>query len=699
MGCCGVNVDGGVAGGGSSTTITGLVPAGLPHPEDIIFYVDASNAGSYPGSGTDVTDMSGNATDGTLDGGTAVVNGSFVFDADNAKGVSFTKNAALDNVFDGGATLMTVVRLDGNTGSGRFVSTENAGDTTGWSLHGVIAFSADGNFPVFVRRSAGGTDGSWSGSNAALPLRGAPSGGGNAYGSFSVTYDDSVLSNDPTLSVNGQRPNTPSGTNPSALGSDVGSDIIIGNRNGGSSNPDCDSRITIIWGNGRILTQSEQLTAHNVFASLLNQIGSSPGTATVESDGLAGAPHLVRIGGLMQPPEPASGNDGCTDLGLYSDTGKGITGSGTTGGAILSGRDNELEGGADFSCVVSGQTNRVGTSSNGVIAGGTSNTITGGGPNFIGAGQSNNITGVTSAVVAGSSNSCSSGTGDIIGAGSFNNIGTQGVSDHNIIGAGFDIGIIRGSKNCIVGGDTHRIGAFSAITSFVFIGGGQANKIGVIGGNEQSDWSFIGGGKTNEINGAQYGVIPGGRENDITDGADYGYAAGRRAQVDHAGAYLWSDSTDQDEDSNRVNQHKVVATGGVAERTTVGFGGDATDPGEAPERFNGHATTTDATPDVTTIGTLATNQRTMMFEVEIHSSRDTGTDFRFDKFVVTVYRTGGTVTVGSESVMTPVDPSASGVTYSFGNTGDNVEITITGVISENWQHTYKFTRQQGGLTS
>ncbi len=699
MGCCGVNVDGGVpGGGGSSTTITGLVPAGLPHPEDIIFYVDASNAGSYPGSGTEVTDMSGNATDGTLNGGTAVVNGSFVFDEDNAKGVSFTKNAALDNVFDGGATLMSVVRLDDNTGSGRFVSTENAGDTTGWSLSGVGAFGNDGNFPVFARRSAGGTDGSWTGAKAALPNRNAPTGGGNAYGSFAVTYDDSTLSNDPTLSVNGQQPDTPTGTNPSALGSDVGSDIIIGNRNGGSSNPDCDSRITIIWGNGRILTQSELLTAHNVFASLLNQIGSSPGTATVESDGLSGTPHLVRVGGIQQSTGISSGNDGCTDFGVYTTTGKGITGTGTSNAAILSGIDGEIEGGADRSCIVSGKDNRVGTNSNGVIAGGTGNVITGGGPNFIGAGGSNGINGLSCAVVSGNSNSCSSGTGSIIGAGAFNVIGDQGISDHNIIGSGFDIQIVRGQKNCIVGGDTHRMGAFSSTVDFAFIGGGQLNKIGVIGGNDQSNHSFIGGGQANEINGAHHAVIPGGQENDITDEADYAYAAGRRAQVDHAGAYLWSDSTDQDEDSNRVNQHKVVAVGGVAERTTVGFGGDATDPGEAAERFTGHATTTSATPDVTTIGTLATNQRTMMFDVEIHSSRDTGADFRFEKFVVTAYRTGGTVTVNSEALMTPIDPNTSGVTYAFGNTGDNIELTITGPV-ENWQHTYKFTRQQGGLTS
>ncbi len=691
------------AGASSTTpaaTVAGVIPEGLPYPDDIVFFVDPSNAASYPGSGSVVTDMAGNASNGTLDGATVVTNGSFIFDETAGKGVSFTKDAALDNVFDGGASVLQFVRLDANASSGRFLSTENNILTLGWGLLGAAAFFGTGNFPEFRRRSGGGTDGVWTGTTNALPKR-SVTGGGDVYGSFGVTYDDSTLSNDPTLYANGQQSVSPAGTNPSALGSDSGTDLIIGNLGGGASNPDCDSRVTVIWGNGRILTPAEMLTAHNVFASALNQLGSSPGTATVEATGGDGAPNFIRTGGLGQSPGIPSGNGGCTDLGVYDAASRGFAGTGCENSAILSGFNNRYLNDSDRSVICGGNENTMTNALQCGIGAGDENQC-GGTSVFIGAGLLNETGGVQQFIGAGRANNVGTFSGggfnNAIAAGSFNAIGLDGNSDDNFIGAGISNAIARGSQNFIGGGEGNSISNFSNVNDHCTIGGGQSNKVGVVWGDNQSDHSTVSGGQGNEINGGHHSVIPGGEANDITNGGDYAYAAGRRSHITLPGAYLWSDSTDQDEVSNRDNQHKVVAVGGITERTTVGFGASGTDPGEAVERFNGHATTTDATQNDTVLGTLAANQQSMTFRVTVASSRDTGDNFKFTELIVFARRTSGTMSVSVTVDATVSTGTGSSLLHVVAANGDDIELQITAPV-ENWQHTFNWQRQKGGLTA
>ncbi|HUU83693.1 MAG TPA: hypothetical protein VM243_09335, partial [Phycisphaerae bacterium] len=239
----------------------GALPAGLPHANDLIFYVDAADLASYAGTGTTVVDRTGNGSAGTLVGGTAVANGAFQIDGATTKGVSFTKNATLDNLFDGGATVLTFIQTQtpGDGGSGRFLSTEGA--STGWYLFGDTAFGGAGVRTRFIRKSGGGTDGTWTGTGAMPRGSAATTGGGFAYTSFGVTYDDSVLANDPTLYNNGLTVGTPAGTNPSALGSDVGNPLKIGNAANDGAPMNGQSQVTLIW--SRILTAEEVLQAHN----------------------------------------------------------------------------------------------------------------------------------------------------------------------------------------------------------------------------------------------------------------------------------------------------------------------------------------------------------------------------------------------------------------------------------------------------
>jgi hypothetical protein len=56
-------------------------------------------------------------------------------------------------------------------------------------------------------------------------------------------------------------------------------------------------------------------------------------------------------------------------------------------------------------------------------------------------------------------------------------------------------------------------------------------------------------------------VIPGGTEN--VAAGNFSYAAGRRAKANHAGAFVWGDSTDADISSTAANQLTARASGGV----------------------------------------------------------------------------------------------------------------------------------------
>lgn len=85
------------------------------------------------------------------------------------------------------------------------------------------------------------------------------------------------------------------------------------------------------------------------------------------------------------------------------------------------------------------------------------------------------------------------------------------------------------------------------------IGGGYNNTAG-------GYKSAVGGGSVNMAIGVN-SIIPGGEYN-RTDG-NYSFAAGRRAKANHDGAFVWADSQNADFASDRNNQFKVRAAGGM----------------------------------------------------------------------------------------------------------------------------------------
>ena len=75
-----------------------------------------------------------------------------------------------------------------------------------------------------------------------------------------------------------------------------------------------------------------------------------------------------------------------------------------------------------------------------------------------------------------------------------------------------------------------------------------------------ADYATVGGGFSNTAN-SLYSTVPGGREN-IAAG-DYSFAAGRRAKANHAGAFVWGDSTDSDVVSLAANSFTARVSGGM----------------------------------------------------------------------------------------------------------------------------------------
>ena len=133
------------------------------------------------------------------------------------------------------------------------------------------------------------------------------------------------------------------------------------------------------------------------------------------------------------------------------------------------------------------------------------------------------------AFVAGNGNSVS-GTSSMIGGG-----------EQHFLGVGAAYGVIAGGyENTLTG----QAGA---------VGGGQGNQV-------SSSFGVVSGGVTNSVSG-NFAAIPGGSANDA-DGR-FSLAAGRRAHANHAGDFVWADSTNADFASTAPNQFLIRAGGGV----------------------------------------------------------------------------------------------------------------------------------------
>lgn len=391
--------------------------------------------------------------------------------------------------------------------------------------------------------------------------------------------------------------------------------------------------------------------------------GVEPGGTTPGTILQASAVEENILGNLStNPPTAVASCTGGVNLQSETVAAHGLLAN-TDHAGILSGQNNIV--GADFSVVCGGTDNDITLSSaNSFIGGGDTNRITSCDSGVIAGGDSNKI-----APVSGSTNHAT------IGGGSLNDIFT---AEHGTIAGGEDnvLGVTGTTANaahsCITGGEDNRInrGVHSSIL------GGDSNDIGIT-----TDSSFA--------------VILGGAFNDV-DGADFGCAGGRQAQVTDAGAWVWSDSAAQDEASQGIDSFFIKAGGGLWFRETDGF------KGEELVLHQAHLTTTDAANTDVTLGALATDQHIAWIRVVISAVRDAGVNSLCIVRDVALVRSGGALTVvGGASVLSGSQSDGTGATLASTVTvsGSNIIARVNGNALENWQWPISWWFHEGGFTS
>ena len=176
----------------------------------------------------------------------------------------------------------------------------------------------------------------------------------------------------------------------------------------------------------------------------------------------------------------------------------------------------------------------------------------------IGGGQANTIaSSVFYATIAGGgrtsiSTNCFAST---IGGGFDNNISAD--SPYATI-AGGELNVIRANSrgSTVSGGINHFVLDNSECAT---IAGGKLNDI-----RTDSDFSTVSGGFDNNIGtNASFSVILGGDRNGIGNNAQAALAAGRLANANHTGTFVWADSQIATFASTGTNQFLIRASGGV----------------------------------------------------------------------------------------------------------------------------------------
>ena len=264
----------------------------------------------------------------------------------------------------------------------------------------------------------------------------------------------------------------------------------------------------------------------------------------------------------------------------------GIQGATISGGGSSQPFPRENTVGSDFATVGGGQSNKaMGWSS--TIGGGSDNTANLDG-STVGGGTVNNATGYICTVGGGGTNTASgdastvgggftnmaSGPSATVGGGESNT--ASGV--HSTVGGGSSNGALVNYATVGGGANNNANGQYSTISgggpsvpgnpstgNVVFddygtIGGGGNNWAGDLQPLVFATYATVGGGLSNIARGS-FSTVPGGESN-MAAGND-SFAAGRRAQANHHGAFVWADSTGAVLASTADNQFLIRSAGGV----------------------------------------------------------------------------------------------------------------------------------------
>ena len=288
------NLSWGAGGSSGPPHVSAGVPLETESAATLVAYVDAGDPLSYPGTGTAVTDLVGNLTNGTINGNTAYRDGAWDFDQVSGN-VAFDKPAAVDDIFNGGGTIQVFARprTDGESSNGRLVSTGV------WELFVENQLSADGgSVRVSFRHEFSGNDGTWDllGEENDVTFRSLRLG---SWQSIAVEYDSSDVANVPTFYVNGrpfraslvQVTGTPTGT----AESDVGNQLLLGNRAADDRTYHGQIDVFLAWDG---LAGSRPISvAHTVFGTRHGLIKGTSGT----TDGRQGASVYIEGGDATGP--------------------------------------------------------------------------------------------------------------------------------------------------------------------------------------------------------------------------------------------------------------------------------------------------------------------------------------------------------------------------------------------------------------
>jgi hypothetical protein len=262
-----------------------------------------------------------------------------------------------------------------------------------------------------------------------------------------------------------------------------------------------------------------------------------------------------------------------TNRGNYSVIGGGqfnfIAGDeGTIGGGQLNTVSNNY-------AVIGGGANNTGSGISATVGGGVFNyagtnyaTVAGGGANaatgsaaFVGGGgiyeigngsfyRYGNTAGGTASVVGGGLANIASGISSFVGGGGFDGgiiDGNQAIGAASVIGGG--LGNLATNQYATVGGGYHNTAGGNLAT----VSGGDQN-------NASGNHATVDGGFQNAAGGS-YATVPGGFQNAAS--GSYAFAAGVGAQAAHNGAFVWADSQSGAYSSDRNNQFKIRAGGGM----------------------------------------------------------------------------------------------------------------------------------------
>jgi hypothetical protein len=145
----------------------------------------------------------------------------------------------------------------------------------------------------------------------------------------------------------------------------------------------------------------------------------------------------------------------------------------------------------------------------------------------------------------------------------------------NLIGGVSGNGATAGVIGAVIGGGGNIV-PNRVTDDYGIVGGGIANRAGDNAGTTADQpYATVGGGTFNVASGP-FATVVGGTGNTAsaysatvgggyisTAAGDFSFAAGRQAQANHTGAFVWGDSTSADVASTGANQFIVRAAGGI----------------------------------------------------------------------------------------------------------------------------------------